>query len=193
MDLKEFVVTPEVVRQPQEELARLLANSDDPELRERFQKAALREQEILREFIWHREQELKERYHLPLTNARVDLMVAHYYQWDCDLKTSFQEMSRLYEQVRSFEDRFYAEHAIQLHFDEEAADDILRQALEGGTSAYVVCSNLSGELEYALKLVRERTSQDHFILTREALDDLDSYLNRLIQKHYQTQATWFRE
>jgi hypothetical protein len=102
-------------------------------------------------------------------------------------------MGRLYEQVRSFEDRFHAENDIQLHFDEEAVDDILRQALEGGTSAYVVCSNLSGDLEYALKLVRDRTSQDHFILTREALGDLDSYLNRLIQKHYQTQATWSRE
>jgi ATP-dependent Clp protease ATP-binding subunit ClpX len=192
-DLKEFVVTPEVVQQPSEELARLLANPYAPEPQERFRKAALREQEILREFIWKREQELKERYHLPLTNARVDLMVAHYYQWDCDLKTSFQEMGRLYEQVRSFEDRFHAEHDIQLHFDEEAVDDILRQALEGGTSAYVVCSNLSGDLEYALKLVRDRTSQDHFILTREALGDLDSYLNRLIQNHYQTQATWFRE
>jgi endopeptidase Clp ATP-binding regulatory subunit ClpX len=192
-DLKELVVTPEVVQQPLEELARLLANPNDPESQERFRKTTLREQEILREFIWHRERELKERYHLPLTNARVDLMVGHYYQWDCDLKTSFQEMGRLYEQVRSFEDRFYAEHNIQLHFDEEAVDAILRQALEGGTSAYVVCRNLSGDLEYALKLVRDRTSQDHFILTREALDDLDSYLNRLIQKHYQTQATWFRE
>jgi len=193
MDLKEFVVTPEVVQQPSEELARLLANPYAPEPQERFRKTALREQEILREFIWKREEELKKHYHLPLTSARVDLMVTHYYQWDCDLKTSFQEMGRLYEQVRSFEDRFHAEHDIQLHFDEEAVDDILRQALEGDTSAYVVCSNLSGDLEYALKLVRDRTSQDHFILTREALADLDSYLNRLIQNHYQTQATWIRE
>lgn len=192
-DLKEFVVTPEVVQQPSEELARLLANPYAPEPQERFRKTALREQEILREFIWKREEELKKHYHLPLTSARVDLMVTHYYQWDCDLKTSFQEMGRLYEQVRSFEDRFHAEHDIQLHFDEEAVDDILRQALEGDTSAYVVCSNLSGDLEYALKLVRDRTSQDHFILTREALADLDSYLNRLIQNHYQTQATWIRE
>ena len=192
-DLKEFVVTPEVVQQPSEELARLLANPHAPEPQERFRKTALREQEILREFIWKREEELKKHYHLPLTSARVDLMVTHYYQWDCDLKTSFQEMGHLYEQVRSFEDRFHAEHDIQLHFDEEAVDDILRQALEGDTSAYVVCSNLSGDLEYALKLVRDRTSQDHFILTREALGNLDSYLNRLIQNHYQTQATWIRE
>ena len=93
--------------------------------------------------------------------------------------------------MRSFEDRFYEEHALQLHFDEEAVDEILRQALEAGTSAYAVCDHLSNDLEYALKLVRDRTSQDHFILTREALDDLDGYLNRVISGNYQT--TLFRE
>ena len=118
-------------------------------------------------------------------------MVDHYYQWDCDLKTAFDEMGRLHEQVRNFEDRFFAEHAIQLHFDEEAVDEILRQALEGGASATTVCKNLSSDLEYALKLVRDRTSQDHFILTREALTDLDTYLNRIIRDHYPTPL--FRE
>ena len=192
-EIREFVVTPEVVQHPEEELVRLLANPQDPELQERFQGAELREQEILKEFIWRRDREVKQRYQLPLTDARVNLMVDHYYQWDCDLKTSFEEMGRLYEQVRAFEDRFYAEHDIQLHFDEGAVDEILRQALEAGTSAYVVCNNISSDLEYALKLVRDRTSRDHFILTREALGDLDTYLNQVIQDHYQTQATLFRE
>ena len=44
-----------------------------------------------------------------------------------------------------------------------------------------------------MKLVRDRTSRDHFILTREALGDLDTYLNQVIQDHYQTQTTLFRE
>lgn len=192
-DIKEFVVTPQVVQHPEEELVRFLADPQNPELQERFQEAERREQEILKEFIWRRDREAKPHYQLPLTEARVNLMVDHYYQWDCDLKTSFEEMGRLYEQVHSFEDRFFAEHDIQLHFDEEAVDEILRQALETGKSAYVICNNLSSDLEYALKLVRDRTSRDHFILTREALDNLDTYLNQVIQDHYQAQKTLFRE
>ena len=190
-DIKELVVTPDVVLRPDEELERLIANPGDPDLKERFRTADLAEREVLKEFIWHRERELKERYRLPLTAGRVELMVDHYHQWDCDLKTAFDAISTLYEQVHGFEDRFYAEHALQLHFDEEAVDEILRQALEAGTSAYAVCDHLSSDLEYALKLVRDRTSQDHFILTREALDDLDTYLNRVIQGNYQTPL--FRE
>ncbi|MGD0970125.1 MAG: AAA family ATPase [Desulfobaccales bacterium] len=190
-DIKELLVTPELVREPQEELERLIANPGDPEIPKRFQKAARAERDILKKFIWRQEEDLRGRYRLPLSDQRVELLVDHYHQWDCDLKTCFQEMVRLHDQVRVFEERFFDEHAIQLHFDEEAVDEILRRALEGGISALAVCDRLSDELSHALKLVRDRTSRDHFILPREALADLDSYLNRLIRDHYQT--TRFRE
>jgi ATP-dependent Clp protease ATP-binding subunit ClpX len=190
-DIKELVVTPELVCQPLEELVRIIASPDDPELKARFEAADRVEREVLQEFIQRREQELLHRYHLPLTAERLAMMVDHYQQWDFDLKTVFEEMSRLHGQVRTFEDRFYEKHSLQLHFDEGAVDEILGQALEGDTSAYAVCDNLAGDLEYALKLVRDRTSQDHFILNRAALADLDTYLNRVIQDHYRTPA--FRE
>ncbi len=189
--IKELVVTPEVVTHSPDELEKLLAQPDSPDFKSRFQEASRREREVLKESIWRREKELAHRYQLPLTDTRVELMVDQYHHWDCDLKTAFEEMGRLHEQVRSFEDRFFDEHGIQLHFDPEAMDEILRQAVDRDTSAYAVCQELSKDLEYALKLVRDRTSQDHFILTREAICDLDTYLNRVIRDHYQT--TLFRE
>jgi len=189
--IKELVVTLEVVTHPQEELEKLLAQPDNPDFKARFQEARRWEREILKESIWRREKELQYRYQLPLTETRVELMVDQYHHWDCDLKTAFEEMGRLHEQVRSFEDRFYDDHGIHLHFDAEAMDEILRQAVARETPAYAVCQELSKDLEYALKLVRDRTSQDHFILTRDAICDLDTYLNRVIRDHYQT--TLFRE
>ncbi|MFH1594990.1 MAG: AAA family ATPase [Pseudomonadota bacterium] len=189
--IKELVVTPEVVTHSQEELQKLLAQPDSPDFKARFREASRREREILKESIWRREKELQHRYQMPLTETRVELMVEQYHHWDCDLKTAFEEMGRLHEQVRSFENCFSDDHAIQLHFDAEAMDEILQKAVARDTSAYVVCQELSKDLEYALKLVRDRTSQDHFILTREAICDLDNYLNRVIRDHYQT--TLFRE
>ncbi len=189
--IKELVVTPEVVTHSLEELQKILSNPDHPDLKSRFREAGRQEREILKESIWRRQNELEHRYHLPLTETRVELMVDQFQHWDCDLKTAFEEMSRLHEQVRSFEDRFYDDHGLQLHFDAEAMDEILRQAVARETSAYAVCQELSKDLEYALKLVRDRTSRDHFILTREAICDLDTYLNRVVRDYYQT--TLFRE
>ena len=118
-------------------------------------------------------------------------MVDQYHHWDCDLKATFEEMGRLHEQVRRFEEQFLEEHALNLHFDPDAEDEILRRAVDRNTSAYAVCQELSKDLEYALKLMRDRTSQDHFVLTREAISDLDAYLHRVIRDYYQTSI--FRE
>ena len=190
-DIRELVVTPEMVTQAAKELARLLLNPEDLAWQERFQQASLREQELLRESIWRREHEILRLHQFPLTEARVEMLVEQYLHFDGDLKTAFEEMGRLYQQVLHFEERFHEEHELTLQFDAEAVDRILKEALAQEVPALSVCQNLSKDLEHALKLVRDRTSQDSFLLTREAIDDLDAYLNQVIRDYYQ--KTLFRE
>jgi endopeptidase Clp ATP-binding regulatory subunit ClpX len=190
-EIKEFVVTPEVVTNPEEELSRLLADPEAREYKERFRAAGIKEREVIKECVQRREQELLDRYGVPLTEARLEIMADQYLHWDWDLKTAFEEMGRLYEQVRRYEEMFQAEHQISLTFDPEAVDEILRQAMARQTSAYAVCQDLSKDLEHALNLVRDRTAQDEFLLDREAILDLNAYLNRVIREYYQ--KTLFRE
>ena len=181
-DIKEFLVTPEVVTNPEHELTRLLADPHNPEIRARFEAAAAKDLVVLKESVWRRENELLRRFHMPLTDYRVALMVDQYLRWDCDLLTAFDQISRLYQQVRRFEDKFYQDHHIHLNFSQEAVDEIMRRALAGGTTARVICEGFAKELEYALKLVRDRTGKESFELTLEDLTDLDDYLNRLFQE-----------
>ncbi len=184
-DIRELAVTPEVVAHPQAELDSLLAEPHNPERRARFAQAREGERQAIREAIRRREKELMERYRLALTEARVELMMDAYCHWDCDLKAVLEEMARHYEQVRLFEERFRLEHGLELHLDEGAVDEILTRAWRRNISAHAVCQELARDLEYALQLVRDRTGQDQFPLSREALLDLDAYLNRLIQEHFQ--------
>ncbi len=189
--ISEFIVTPEVVENPDEELRRLLENPEDPELQERFSQASQRDRELLRESIWRREPELFTLYHLPLTETRVNLIVDQYLRWDCDLKSAFEDIGHMYQQIRHFEEKFSEEHELEMHFDEGAIDEILGLALSRETSAYSICQDQAKNLEYALKLVRERTSQESFLLTRDAILNLDTYLNQIIRDYYQ--ATLFRD
>jgi endopeptidase Clp ATP-binding regulatory subunit ClpX len=190
-DIQELLVTPAMVEHPDEELARLLGGPDDPGIHDRFIRASLRERDLLRKSIWRREQEVLTLYRLPLTETRVNLLVDQYLRWDCDLKSAFEEMGQMYQQVRHFEEKFSEEHEMEMQFDEEAIDEILEQALRRETSAYAICQDQAKNLEHALKLVRERTSKESFLLTREAILNLDAYLNQIIRDYYQ--ATLFRD
>jgi ATP-dependent Clp protease ATP-binding subunit ClpX len=190
-DIRALVVTPEMVTQAQDELDRLLEHPEAPELKERFLEAGHKERELLRESIWRREQELYHQHQLSLTEARVEMLADLYIHFDGDMKAAFDAMGRLYQQVRHFEERFQEEHHLTLHFDAEAVDQILQEALDLEVPALSVCQNLAKDLEHALKLVRDRTSQDNFLLTKEAIEDLDAYLNQVIRDYYQ--KTLFRE
>ena len=180
--IKEFLVTPEVVTNPDQELARLLADPDNQEMAARFEAAALKDLMVLKESVWRRENELLRRFNMPLTDYRVSLMVDQYLRWDCDLLTAFDQISRLYQQVRRFEDKFFQEHRVHLNFSQEAVDEIMRRALAGGTTARVICEGFAKDLEYAFKLVRDRTGKESFELSLEDLTNLDDYLNRLFQE-----------
>jgi hypothetical protein len=114
-----------------------------------------------------------------------------YLHFDGDLKAAFEAMARLFQQVRHFEERFQEDHELILHFDAEAVDKILQEALDQEVPALSICQSLAKDLEHALKLVRDRTSQDSFLLTKEAIDNLDAYLNQVIRDYYQ--KTLFRE
>ncbi len=184
-DIKEFLVTPEVVANPVQELARLLADPDNPEMKARFEAAAAEELALLKESVWRREQELLRRFNMPLTDYRVGLMVDQYLRWDCDLLAAFDQISRLYQQVKRFEEAFYREHEIRLAFTQEAADEIMRRALTGGTTARVICEGFAKDLEYALKLIRDRAGKEAFEITLEDLLDLDGFLHRLFQESLQ--------
>ena len=190
-DIRELVVTPEMVTQPQEELDRLLANPGDPSRRERYAQAGRKEQELLRESIWRRQQEILIQHQLPLTETRVEMLMGLYFHFDGDLKAALQAMGSLHQQVRQFEERFQEDHDLTLHFEDDAVDGILEEALNREVPALSVCQNLAEDLEHALKLVRDRTSQDSFLLTREAIENLDAYLNQVIRDYYQ--KSLFRE
>jgi ATP-dependent Clp protease ATP-binding subunit ClpX len=180
--IKELLVTPEVVTKPDQELTRLLADPDNEELAARFEAAARKDLAVLKESVWRRENELLRRFNMPLTDYRVSLMVDQYLRWDCDLLTAFDQISRLYQQVRRFEDKFYQDHNVHLNFYQEAVDEIMRRALAGGTTARVICEGFAKDLEYAFKLVRDRTGRESFELTLEDLNNLDDYLNRIFQE-----------
>ena len=190
-DIRELVVTPEMVTQPQEELDRLLADPGDPARRERYAQAGRKEQELLRESIWRRQPEILIQHQLPLTETRVEMLVGLYSHFDGDLKAALTAMGSLHQQVRQFEERFQEDHDLTLHFEEDAVDGILEEALNREVPALSVCQNLAEDLEHALKLVRDRTSQDSFLLTREAIENLDAYLNQVIRDYYQ--KSLFRE
>ncbi|MDI6764897.1 MAG: AAA family ATPase [Thermodesulfobacteriota bacterium] len=183
-DICQFVVTREVVENPELELERLLQDPMHPERLAKFEKLLSREKRELKESIMSREGEFRKRYGIAFPESRIDLIARRMVNKGYDVNTVFEEVVEVQRQVEEFERDFQQRNGIRLQFDGEAVDRITEMALEENMKGEMVCFRLLKDYEHGMKLIRDRMGRKEFMITKEAIDDPEGYLNRVIQEVY---------
>ena len=183
-DIRFFLVTPEVVRNPKAELEKFLAHTEEGEFHDRYERAWEEDKATVIQSFLGREEYFRERYSPALTEGRVELVVAWHLRSGLDLEGLFQELITMIAEVRRFEADFLTKHQIRLFFSDDAVDEILRQAIAEGASAETVCRRVSRDYDYALKLVMDKTAQREFTIPREAILDPETFINETIRSSY---------
>jgi hypothetical protein len=171
-----------VVENPERELERLLQDPFNPEMQAKLEKLLSREKVALKESIMKREAEFKKRYGIVFLENRIVLIVNRMIEKGYDVNTVFEEVVEIQRIVEDFEKEFYRKNGISIRFSNDGIDRITEIALEEDGKGYGICGRLSKDYEHGFKLIRDRVGQREFILTREAVDDPESYLNQVIRE-----------
>jgi len=187
-DIRKFVVTRAVVENPEQELARLLGDPSNPEMLEKFEALLSHEKMVLKESILQREAEFKKRYGIVFREGRIDLIVNRMIEKGYDVNTVSEEVVEIQQQVEEFERDFQRRTGINLEFSEEAIHRITEIILNEEGKGAALFSRLSKDYEYGFELIRDKTGQREFIVTRETVDDPEGYLNRMIREIYKRQS-----
>jgi ATP-dependent Clp protease ATP-binding subunit ClpX len=187
-DIQKFVVTQAVVEDPERELERLLRDPSAPEMLEKFEGLLSHEKMALKESILVREAEFKKRYGIVFREGRIDLIVNRMIEKGYDVNAVSEEVVEIQRQVEEFERDFQRRTGIDLQFSEEAISRITEIILNEEGKAGALFSRLSKDYEYGFELIRDKTGQREFIVTRETVDDPEGYLNRMIREIYKRQS-----
>jgi len=187
-DIGKFVVTRAVVEHPERELERLLQDPMNPEMLEKFEMLLSREKMTLKESIRNREVEFKKRYGIVFQEGRIDLITNRMIEKGYDVNTVIEEVVEIQRQVEDFERDFRRRNGIHLQFGEEAIDRIMEIALDEDGKGTAICSRLLKDYEHGMRLIRDKIGRKEFIITREAVDDPEGYLNRMIREIYSRQS-----
>ena len=187
-DIRKLVVTRSVVENPDRELERLLQDPSNPEMLEKFDMLLNREKMALKESILKRDGEFKKRYGIAFPESRIDLIANRMMEKGYDVNTVFEEVVEVQRQVEEFERDFRRRHGIHLRFSPEAIDRIVEVALEEDGKGIAVCSRLLKDYEHGMKLIRDKIGQKEFVITKEAVDDPEGYLNRMIREIYRRES-----
>jgi ATP-dependent Clp protease ATP-binding subunit ClpX len=184
--IKRLLVTPELVEGPEQELERIDRDSDmnDPEMEERFERAVANEKQRVKKTIAARAKEFEAQSGLKLYEDRVDLIADQTIKSISDIDSAFIDFREMYDQIKVHNEGLFSQLGISVGLADSAIDEITRIAIVQDRDISEVCLKLANELEYGLKLVRDRIGFETFTITREAVLDPEKYIDSLIKKYY---------
>ena len=181
--IKKLIVTEELVLDPEKELERLLVDPDSPDRLTRYERCLADERGKVKEIIQRRIEDYTRRFGEVLTRTRIDIIVDHVVIRGADIQKSFEEMVQAYKKIRFSEKRFFDRFDMRITFDDGAVDRIMEKILVDGQNVRDILSQLMGEYEHGLRLIREKNGQDEFILTRLAVDSPDTYVQQMLRDY----------
>ncbi len=177
-------MTSELVNNSEAELLSLKMDFNDPERIERFEKAAVKELEEIKAFIVERAADFGQLSDLEIYERRIELIAEIYLKTTSDINTAFEDFREMYNEIKQEESTLLEKLDINISFDDSAVDELMRQAMETGQEPGPLTFYLAKKLEYGLKLVRDRSGVDNFVINGEAVTDMENYINKLVKKFY---------
>ena len=184
--INRLLVTARLVENPEQELKRIDSHQGmgEAELKRAFERAAAREKERVKGIIAQRTTEFEDQLGLKLYDERIDLIADQTLQSIADINSVFLDFKEMYHQVMIHNEGLFSQLGVSVTIADSAIDEIIRIAFEQDREIGEICTSLAAELEYGLKLVRDRIGFESFALTREAVVDPEKYIDSLIKQYY---------
>ncbi|MFH1491646.1 MAG: AAA family ATPase, partial [Pseudomonadota bacterium] len=183
-DIKRLLVTREMTENPANDLESLIGDPDNPERVSRFEDRAKKEIEEIKLFLAGRAKDLYQMSNLELYDRRFELIAEIYLRTTTDINTALEEFVQMHSQIKTEESALYGKLEVNLTFDDGSIDELIREAIETNQDAGSLAFQLAKKLEYGLKLVRDRSGKDHFVITRGAVTNMEQYINGLVKTLY---------
>jgi hypothetical protein len=182
--IRYLVVTSGVVLDPPGELDLILGNPHDPERLQAYLQFIEKEKAVAREQVMTEGDRYLLQFPQIFSAERIELAVEQQLRIGLTIDAVMDEMVMLYNQIRVFEADFFENYHFRIHFDEEAINQIIEEALQRDSSATAVCLGVSRDFDYGFKLIADRSGQTEFTLPRRAILQPSIYLDELIRENY---------
>jgi hypothetical protein len=184
--IRYLVVTREVVLDPLGELDRILGNPHDPGRLQGYLQFIENEKAQAREQMMTRGEHYILQFPQIFSPDRIELVVEQHLRTGLAVEAVVDEVILLYNQIRVFETDFHENYHFRIHFDEEAINQIIEEALQRDSTATAVCFGVSRDFDYGFKLIADRSGQTEFTMPRRAVLQPSVYLDELIRESYRS-------
>jgi hypothetical protein len=99
-----------------------------------------------------------------------------------DIEKALKKIKAYYDETKTIEFHFLKNFGINLVLEDDAIDHIIENFISTAASADHIYKQLAADFEYGLKLVRDKTGRNRFFVTKEALENPENYISRLLKQ-----------
>ena len=95
-----------------------------------------------------------------------------------------QARNVMYQLVRDFGNRFMDSHGFEIEFTDEAADTIVKEALDKNLSVRDLCAEKFKDFHFGLNLISQNKGQKKFTIDETTVDQPDKVLSEWVVQSY---------
>lgn len=187
-DIRRLLVTPAMVDNPERELEMLLAKPEDPVREASFLLLQAAEEERLAAQIRLHIREWQTAYGLLFSEERIHLLVKHALESQIEVETVIEEIRSVQESLQNFCNEFSTRNDLRISFTDDSVDSLSRIAWQDGQDPILYLKSAWRNYAHGLKLIKEKTGRQEFIIPASGIDDPEQFLNHLIQEAYRQET-----
>ena len=186
-NIKYLAVTQELVKNPRQELARILSDNDHLALHEDQYHRLFQEERVrIKELIVQKRGEFLEEHGVALTPERMSIMAKQCQDEVLDIRDACDIFIDYVKHIKKCEKNISAKCGIHVTFGEEAIDRILARQPLNREIIQSLCENLATTYEYGLGLLEQKKGIDHVVIPGAGIDNPEQYISDLVQDFFKT-------
>ena len=180
-DVTRLAVTENVVRDPEKALDKIVSKRYEAELERTYERIVQQEKAFVKQYVKDNGPSLTGKYDMMITESRAGLIAEIYALRTCDISGVMKKIRAAYDQIKEMLAYFRRSHELNVSLHEDAMDAVILDICSARTTPGDFYKKMSSDFQYGLKLVCDRTGKNDFIITKNALDDPEAYLNSLVR------------
>ncbi len=181
-NINRFTVTGEILENPEGILEELVANKQTEKWNNIYEKAFLDHKAFISKYIKENWKTFSIRYGLTLSEIRSNLVALYFCNNIVEIEDAVKKIKKFHDSVKEIEVEVSKSYALNIVFEEDAVDFLIEQFIKHNATHEEILSKIYDDYYDGFNLIREKTGNNRFFLSKEALIDHEIYLNDLIRK-----------
>lgn len=175
-------VTKQVVMDPQKALDDIISHEKASDIDQTYERLVREEKDAIKRYVQENQSMLADRYDMIITASRASLIAEIYALNTCDIGGVMKKIRAGYDQIKDILAYFRRSHELHVSLHEDATDMLVGQICSSRMVPGQFYKQLTADFQYGLRLISDRTGRNDFVITKEALEDPEKFLNGLVRE-----------